>query len=103
MSRVVIISKTAEKKLEKLFNYLLEEWSLKVKNDFIKKLDKSIDVIKSKPKSFPESSINKGLRKCVVTKQISLFYRFDAKNIYILTLFDTRQHPNRLKKDFLEK
>ena len=37
MSRAVIISKTAEKKLDKLFKYLLKNWSLKVKNDFISK------------------------------------------------------------------
>ena len=55
MSRTVIISKIAEKKLEKLFEFLLEEWNQKVKSDFIKKLDKNIFLIKNNPESFSES------------------------------------------------
>ncbi len=99
MSRKVKISKTAEKKLDKLFNYLLENWSLKVKSDFIKKLDKSIELIKSQPEMFPESYKNPGLHKCVITKQTTLYYRFNSKTIFVVTIFDTRQHPIKLKKD----
>ena len=36
MSRKVIITKTAEKKLNNLFDYLIENWSEKVKKEFIK-------------------------------------------------------------------
>ena len=61
MKRRVIISKTVENKIEKLFEYLLENWSDKVKFDFIKKLDRSIHIIQSNPESFPESKIKKGL------------------------------------------
>tara|TARA_R110000868_G_scaffold150482_8_gene373731 strand:+ start:2898 stop:3203 length:306 start_codon:yes stop_codon:yes gene_type:complete len=99
MSRKVKISKTAKKKLEKLFDYLLENWSLKVKSDFVKKLDKSIDLIKLQPESFPQSEKNPGLHKCVITKQTSLYYRFNSKTIFVVTLFDTRQDPKKLRKD----
>ena len=99
MSRTVIISKTAEKKLEKLFEFLVENWSLKVKYDFIKKLDKNINLIKSNPESFPQSEKKVGLHKCVITKQTTLFYRHDSKKITIVTIFDTRQNPNKLKKE----
>jgi len=99
MSRKVIISKTAEKKLSSLFEYLLENWSAKVKSNFIKKLDHNIDLIRSEPETFPESQKDPGLRKCVITKQTTLYYRFDTKQIKIVTIFDTRQNPNTLKKD----
>lgn len=99
MARTVKISKTAEKKLENLFKFLLENWSVKVKSDFIKKLDKSIDLIKSDPKIFPESLINPGLHKCVITKQTILYYRYNSKNIFIVTIFDSRQNPSKLKKE----
>ena len=101
MNRAVKISKTAEKKLDKLFDYLLENWSKKVKADFIKKLDKSVELIKSTPESFPESDEQNGLRKCVITKQVTLYYRFNSKTIYLVTLFDTRQNPNKLNKDLI--
>ncbi|MGY5351111.1 type II toxin-antitoxin system RelE/ParE family toxin [Wenyingzhuangia sp. IMCC45533] len=99
MNRTVIISKTAEKKLEKLFKFLLENWSLKVKSDFIKKLDKNINLIKINPESFPQSENKIGLYKCVITKQTTLFYRYTREKITIVTIFDTRQNPNKLKKE----
>ncbi|PJR03855.1 type II toxin-antitoxin system RelE/ParE family toxin [Avrilella dinanensis] len=100
MEREVVLSKTAEKKLRKLFDFLTEQWSENVKNEFIKKLDFSINSIKNQPESFPESKTQKGLRKCVVTKQTTLYYRFNNKQISVLTVFDTRQHPQKLNKDF---
>ena len=99
MERKIVLSKTAEKKLQKLFDFLTEEWSEKVKNEFIKKLDFSINSIKNQPESFPESKMQKGLRKCVVTKQTTLYYSFNIKQISILTVFDTRQHPQKLNKE----
>ncbi|PZD76550.1 type II toxin-antitoxin system RelE/ParE family toxin [Mesonia sp. K7] len=99
MSRKVVISKTAERKLEKLFEYLIKEWSLKVKKDFVDKLDSSIEIIKNQPEIFPESKKGKSLRKCVVTKQTTIYYRYNSKRINIVTLFDTRQDPNKLDKE----
>jgi len=98
MSRSIKISKTAEKKISKLLDYLLENWSLKVKSDFVKKLDRSIDLIKSDPHIFPESDKIPGLHKCVVTKQTTFYYKIDLElnSIVVLTLFDTRQDPNEL-------
>ena len=99
MSRKVIISEIAEKRLESLFEYLLEEWSFKGKSDFIKKLDKNIQIIKDQPDSFPESDKESGLRKCVITKQTTLYYQFSDTEVHLLTFFDTRQDPEKLKKD----
>ena len=99
MSRKVVISKTAERKLEKLFEYLIKEWSLKVKKDFVEKLDSSIEIIKNQPEIFPESKKGKSLRKCVVTKQTTIYYRYNSKRINIVTLFDTRQDPNKLDQE----
>jgi plasmid stabilization system protein ParE len=99
MSRKIILSKRAEKKLEQLFNYLTEYWSEKIKTDFVKKLDQRIEAISVQPESFPESLQQKGLHKCVVTKQTTLYYRFNSKQIQIVTIFDTRQNPEKLKKD----
>lgn len=99
MSRKVVISKTAERKLDKLFEYLTTEWSIKVKTDFVKKLDSSIQIIKNQPEIFPESRKGKSLRKCVITKQTTLFYRYNSKRINIVTIFDTRQNLNKLDKE----
>ncbi|NLP59458.1 type II toxin-antitoxin system RelE/ParE family toxin, partial [Lutibacter sp. B1] len=43
----------------------------------------------------------KGLFKCVVTKQTTFYYRikFEREEIEIITVFDTRQDPNKLEND----
>lgn len=99
MNRKVFISKTAEAKLNNLFEYLITEWSVKVKSDFVEKLDSSIEIIKSQPEIFPESKKGKGLKKCVITKQTILYYRYNSQRINIVTIFDTRQNPNKLDKE----
>jgi plasmid stabilization system protein ParE len=97
----VFLSELAESKLLKLNEFLLENWNLKVRNDFIEKLTSKIEQILNQPESCPESYLFKGLFKCVVTKQTTFYYRvnFDKKEIEIITVFDTRQNPDQLEKD----
>jgi len=98
MDRKVIISKRDSLNLAQLLDYLREEWSDKVQNEFIEKLNRAILIIRKNPDSFEHSKFRKGLHRCVVTKQTSLFYKFDNGNIYIVSFFDNRQNPERLSK-----
>jgi len=97
----VFLSELAESKLLKLSDFLLENWNIKVRNDFIKKLTIKINQISEQPQSCPQSKEFKGLFKCVVTKQTTFYYRInlEKQEIEIITVFDTRQNPNRLEKD----
>jgi len=97
----VFLSELAESKLLKLSDYLLENWNLKTRDKFIEKLSEKIKQISIQPQSCPESSEFKGLFKCVVTKQTSFYYRIsiEQKEIEVITVFDTRQSPDKLKKD----
>ena len=97
--RKIVLSKRASKKIANLLDYLEDEWSIKVRDNFLKKLDKSIKQIQEFPESCIETDYIKGLRMLVVTKQTSLFYRFDNKTIKIVTIFDNRMNPNNIKKE----
>ena len=99
MIRKVKLSKRAAKKLERLLEYLEIKWSIKVKNDFIKKLDKSLNLIQENPDYFQKSIQIKGLHRCVITKQTTIYYRYDDKFIYVVTLFDNRQDPKKLDNE----
>jgi plasmid stabilization system protein ParE len=55
--RDIILSKTAAAKLDNLLNYLQDEWSERIKQNFIQKLDKSIHLIQNYPFSFEKSEI----------------------------------------------
>ena len=98
MKREIIFSKNAEKSLIDLLEYLELKWSIKVKDKFISKLDKSIYLIQKEPEIFTKSQINKNIYKCVLNKQITIFYRFNTEEIQILSLFDTRQNPTKINK-----
>lgn len=97
--RKIILSKRASYRLKRLLEYLELEWSLKVKTDFIKKLDKSLKRVQKFPDSCPKTDSIKGLHMLVVTKQTSLFYRFDSEAITIVTIFDNRMNPDKLKSE----
>lgn len=93
MDRTIKLSKRTAGKLEKLLEYLESGWSEKVKRDFIKKLDRSLNLIKINPDSFEKTEVVKGLHKCVISKQTTLYYRYNKNFINIVTLFDNRQDP----------
>lgn len=99
MTREIRLSVKASQKLSKLLAFLETEWSDKVKKDFILKLDDCLRKIQTLPDSFPESEAVKGLRKCVITKQTTLFYKYSDSTIDIITFFDNRQNPKSLSKE----
>jgi plasmid stabilization system protein ParE len=82
--RTIKLSKRAEGKLDKLLDYLEKEWSLKVKSDFISKLDKSLKQIQTHPESCPQSVFVKGLHMLVVTKHTSLVLQDLNKFMYLV-------------------
>ena len=57
MVRTVKLSKRASRKLDILLEYLETEWSLKVKKEFIEKLDKTLQLIQNNPDTFPKSDL----------------------------------------------
>lgn len=95
----VNFSKTAEGNLDSILTFIEARWSEKSKKIFIVKFEKAVSIIKMNPEIFPKSSVNKKYRKCVITKQSSLLYSFSANEIRIHNIFDTRQNPNKIKKD----
>lgn len=97
--REIKFTRKAEKSFESILNYLELKWSTKRKIDFFKKFNKAILAIQLHPESFPLSENFKEVRKCVLTRQTTFYYVFNSKQITIISVFDTRQDPNKIKKD----
>ncbi len=97
----VFLSDQAEIKLLQLNNYLLHKWNAKVRDEFIEKLTQKINQISAQPESCPQSKDFNGLFKCVVTTQTTFYYRilFDKNEIEVITIFDTRQNPDKLSNE----
>lgn len=96
--RRIVYSKIAKEKLIDLLEFLEVRWSIKTRDKFIKKLDFVINLLETDPEIFPKSEINPNQHKCVVTKQTTIYYKYNDKQINILAIFDNRQNPIRIKK-----
>lgn len=95
MDKAVVFSKRSKNRLSKLLIYLEQEWSQKVKNEFIKKLDRCVMQISKLPESCPVSEDFPGLYKCVITKQTTFYYRIKEMEIQVVAFFDNRQDPKK--------
>ena len=90
MVKKVSFSTEANERLAGIVEYLINEWSVASAEKFLRNLDHKLDNIKLFPHSYPKLSISSNVRCCVVSKQISIYYRVLEKEIEIVTLFDNR-------------
>jgi len=97
MPKPIIWSPLSEKDFESILDYLQRSWDAQVVKNFIEITDKLINHISVNPKLFPVIHKKKRIRKCVLTKHNSLFYRERKEAIDILRIYDTRQDPRKLK------
>jgi plasmid stabilization system protein ParE len=96
MPKQVIWSPLSEKDFENIIDYLKRDWDNKVVEKFIDITDQLINQISINPKQYPIINKNKRIRKCVITKHNTLFYRDRKDYIDILRIFDSRQDPKKL-------
>ncbi len=89
----VYLSQTAYDQLHELLDYLEANWSSTVSDNFLNKLERTMEVISNMPYSFPAADKFPGLRKCVVTSQTIAYYRIDVvrKEVEILAVIDSRR------------
>jgi plasmid stabilization system protein ParE len=92
----IVLTKRAADSLENLFQYLENEWSVKVRNEFIKKFENAVYQIRKSPEIAPASKEIPNLHRFILTKQTSL-NRVDKTSKTIITVFDNRMNPEVLK------
>ena len=97
MLKEVIWSPSAEKDFESILDYLQLKWNNRIINKFINKVDDNISLILEDYKIFPIINEELQIRKSVISKQNTLYYREKAGKLEIVRLFDSRQNPNKLK------
>ena len=96
MPKPIIWSPLSENDFENILNYLHKNWGIKVAAHFIDLIEDILNQISINPKQFPIWYKRRKVRKCVLTKHNTIFYRDGKTNIEILRIFDSRQDPNTL-------
>lgn len=95
MALTIRWTKRAEKKFDKIIEYLLIEWNEQVTETFVKKVYEFIDTLADFPEIGTIENKEKTIRGFTIVKQINIFYHIDGSQIIILDFFDNRQAPKR--------
>ena len=83
--------------LRNIIGYLSENWTQKEIKTFAKKLDKRLQVIAINPRLFPLTKKKKNVRRSVLTRHTVIYYETTENMVTVITLFDPRQNPSKLK------
>ena len=94
MARKVIWTPQAEADLLSICEYLDREWGDRVRTAFLDEVDEVIGLILSFPNMYRNSGF-RDVREAVITRHNILFYRIAKDAIYLLSIWDTRQDPER--------
>ena len=94
----IIISPQAKQDILYIINYLEEHWERKIVDEFLQKLETFYRIILINPRLFGYYNKSRNIRKYAISKQNSIYYRISKNAIEIITVFDGRQNPSKLKK-----
>lgn len=79
-----------------IIDHLHQNWTEKELMRFINKTEKVLMLISKTPHMFPVAQ-NKNVRKCVLTKQVLLFYAIRKNEVELLSFWGSKQDQRRLK------
>jgi plasmid stabilization system protein ParE len=87
----------AAQNLEIIVHYLEANWSEKEIRQLFAKLEKQLELLSLFPHAYPVSSKRRKIRRCVFTKNLTIYYAIEDGFLILLSLFDSRQHPQKNK------
>jgi len=87
----------ATKNLDSIIFYLETNWTTKELNRFFNKLEKQLYLLSLFPEAYPISLKKRKIHRCVFSKNLTIYYITDNEYLVLLSLFDTRQHPSKVK------
>ena len=88
-------SKRANSNLLQIKNYLLYKFTQREVDNLQKLLTDFEKVIVEFPFLYPENIFNKKIRRAVLSKQLSVFYKYSNDAILIVTVIDNRMDYNK--------
>ena len=91
----ILWSPTAKANYYQILEYLNDNWTIKELEAFVKRTEEVISHIYKNPSLYPYSE-SSDTHKCVVVKQVTLFYRVTGESIQLLVFWDSRQNPAKL-------
>jgi plasmid stabilization system protein ParE len=95
MALTIKWSKHADRKFDKVLEYLEDEWGENVTRAFVKKTYEFLDILVDFPEIGSIENSERQIRGFVLVKQVTIFYKIKGKYIVLLNFYDNRQRPKR--------
>ncbi|HAC25913.1 MAG: type II toxin-antitoxin system RelE/ParE family toxin [Cyclobacteriaceae bacterium] len=92
----VVWSPRAQADFEYHLTFLRVEWGESVARKFFDRCIRLIDQITANPRMFVASTSFPDIRRCVVNRKITLYYRIKQDQIELITFWLAQQNPERL-------
>lgn len=92
----IVWSIDAQNDYHENIGYLLREWSENSAMNFIEEVESVLEIIKSQPDLYPFCEYN-SIRRAVVRKQITLFYKVEGDTIFLVRFWNNYQDPKSRK------
>ena len=92
----ILWSQKAEEDFESNIIYLLDNWSIEVVQYFTSETEKVLNILTINPKAFQKNKVLK-CHVVPITKQITLFYEINKKEIILLRFWNSYQNPRKFR------
>ena len=96
MAKEVVVTHLAIADYEIVTDYLITEWGINVANNFAERFDEVLVLLSKNTSIFPFVDTVKRMQKCILTKHNVLYFIETEDMVKIITIFDTRQDPQKL-------
>ncbi len=89
---------TAKRTYFKVLDYLAENWTKREATNFMNEVESLLTQITDNPEMFQASRKKKDVRKALITKHNTLYYRIKPRNkeLELITFWDNRQDPKKI-------
>jgi len=84
-----------------IIDYLIDNWGRNSAKKFKETLMKSLNLISIMPYIYTETEFRENVRRCIVVKQVSMYYKVieDKNEILIIRFFDNRRNPDVIEEE----
>ena len=96
MSFKIRYSQRALKEYESILEYLILNFGLQKAIQIDSYFEQLIQQIAKNPQMYPIFDSKKGIRKCVISQQTSLYYRISGKYIELISFRGNKMNPKAL-------
>ena len=89
----ILITEQAESDLDELIHFIQTQWPDRIKIDFLATVAEKMQLHTTMPYMYKASAMEPGVRDCLISRQVTMYYRVNDSNrrIEILSFKDNRR------------